>query len=190
MGTKHKVPTLREMMLAVKGKPLLVNLDKAWENFDLVMQITEETGTTPQVILKGNDAMSTLREKYGTLIDSVIYMPMVWPEDYTIYSREKVITPYEYTKDFIDDYRPKAFEVIIKDEVSSVDDALKLMKDEGITVWINALWDELCAGHEDAKAIHDPDAHWGWIINKGANVIQTDYTRELIEYLRSRGLHK
>lgn len=190
MSTKHKVPTLREMMVEIKGKPLLVNIDKAWENFDLVMQITEETGTTPQVILKGNEPIGKLRQQYGSLIDKVIYMPMVWPEDYTIYSREKVITPYEYTKAFIEDYRPKAFEVIIKDEVSSVDDALALMKKEGISIWINALWDELCANHSDDRAIDDPDTHWGWIVRKGAHIIQTDYPLQLIEYLESKGLRE
>lgn len=188
--TQLKVPTLDELMLTIKGRPLLVNLDKAWENFDLVMKITERTGTTSQVILKGNSPISKLREQYGTLIDRVIYMPMVWPEDYTIYRREKIIAPYQYTKDFIDEFRPKAFEVILKDEVSSVDEALDLIKKENITIWINALWADLCAGHEDSKAINNPDAHWGWIINKGANIIQTDYPRELLEYLRSRKLHK
>jgi len=188
--TNNRVATLDELMLAVKGKPLLVNVDKGWENFYLVMDITEKTGTTPQVILKGNAPIGKLREQYGKLIDKVIYMPMVWPADYTIYERENYKTPYEYTKAFIDGYTPKGFEVILKDEKSSVDDALALMKSKGITIWINALWDDLCGGHADNKALKEPDAHWGWIIRKGANIIQTDYPIELIKYLKEKGLHK
>ncbi|WP_394341097.1 hypothetical protein [Pararcticibacter amylolyticus] len=36
----------------------------------------------------------------------------------------------------------------------------------------------------------DPDANWGWIIKQGANVIQTDRCRELLTYLRNKGLHE
>lgn len=188
--TQVKVATLRELMTAIKGKRLLVNLDKAWDNFDLVMKVLEETHTTQQVILKGNSPISQLRARYGELIDRVIYMPMVWPEDYSIYKRDKVLSPVEYVSSFIDEFRPKGFEVILKDEHSKVNDALELMKAHHITIWINALWAELCAGHDDAKAIKDPDANWGWIVRKGANVIQTDYPAQLIDYLEKNQLRR
>lgn len=190
ISTKYKVPTLRELMLYVKGKPIMVNIDKAWENFHLVMKVVEETATMSQVILKGNTPIHELRKQYGNLIDKVIYMPMVWPEDYGIYKRENFDSPYEYTLNFIKEYRPLAFEVILKDEKSSVDKAIQLIRKEHISIWINTLWAELCANHEDDKAIDNPDEHWGWVIRKGANIIQTDYPTQLLEYLRKNNLHQ
>ncbi|WP_414647104.1 hypothetical protein [Chitinophaga sp.] len=57
------------------------------------------------------------------------------------------------------------------------------MVEEGGTIQINTLWSELCEGHTDEKAMSDPDAHWGWVINQGENVIQTDRPKELLAYL-------
>lgn len=188
MPTKHKVPTLKEVMSFVKGKPLLLNLDKAWDNLPESYVILKETGTIDQAIFKGNDPLHVMREKYGKLMDSIHYMPMVWPINYNIYG-ETAEAPDTYAKGFIDNYNPIAFEVIYDKEDSPVIDAIALMEKENITVWVNTLWDELCAGHTDDKALENPDAHWGWIIDKGANVIQTDRPKELIEYLKEKGLH-
>lgn len=49
------------------------------------------------------------------------------------------------------------------------------------------MWASLCGGHEDEKALSDPDAHWGWVLDRGATVIQTDRPEELIEYLKKKG---
>ncbi|MCL6294535.1 glycerophosphodiester phosphodiesterase family protein [Jejuia spongiicola] len=188
MPTKHKVPTLKEVMNFVKGKPVLLNLDKAWDNLPESYAILKETGTINQAIFKGNDPLHVMRKKHGKLMDSINYMPMVWPINYNIYG-ETSEAPDVYAKGFIDKYNPIAFEVIYDKEDSPVIDAIALMKKENISVWVNTLWDELCAGHTDDKAIENPSAHWGWIIEKGANVIQTDRPKELIEYLKSEGLH-
>ena len=82
-----------------------------------------------------------------------------------------------------------AFETIFDREDSPVLDAIPIMKDNDITVLVVALWPELCAGHSDEYAVEDPDVHWGWIVDQGANVIMTDRPLELLDYLRSKGLH-
>ena len=188
MPTKHKVPTLREVMSFVKDKPLLLNLDKAWANLPESYAILKETGTINQAIFKGNDPLHIMREKHGKLMDSIHYMPMVWPINYNIYG-ETAEAPDTYAKGFIENYNPIAFEVIYDKENSPVIDAIALMEKENITVWVNTLWDELCAGHTDEKSIENPEAHWGWVIKHGANVIQTDRPKELIAYLKEKGLH-
>jgi len=38
-------------------------------------------------------------------------------------------------------------------------------------------------------AVDDPDGSWGWIIDHGANILQTDRPQLLIGYLKSKGLH-
>ncbi|GHE28585.1 glycerophosphodiester phosphodiesterase family protein [Sphingobacterium griseoflavum] len=187
MPTQHRVPTLREMMSFVKGKPILVNLDKAWQDMPQVYHLLKETGAIKQAIFKGNQSVGELRQSIGALVDSITYMPMVWPKDYHIYDTEDTTTPMQFVQDFVLAYRPVAFEVIYNKEESPVFDVIKLLNREGIAVWVNTLWAELCAGHQDDLAIDDPDAHWGWVIRHGADLIQTDRPQALIHYLKEKG---
>ncbi len=187
MPTQHRVPTLREMMFFVKGKPILVNLDKAWDDMPQVYALLKETGTVQQAIFKGNQSIAELRNSIGSLADSIIYMPMVWPKDYNIYKPSQTANPVQFVQDFVDEYRPVAFEVIYDTEDSEVFDAIRLLKQQNIAVWVNTLWAELCAGHQDDLAIDNPDKHWGWVVQHGADLIQTDRPQALIDYLKEKG---
>src|SRR5262245_47295481 len=40
-------------------------------------------------------------------------------------------------------------------------------------------------GHVDARALKDPQAHWGRLIELGVNMIQTDTAAPLIAFLKS-----
>lgn len=188
--TQHKVPTLREMMLAIKDKPVLLNLDKAWDYLPQTFEILRETGTIEQSIFKGNEPYEIMRGTLGNLLDSIIYMPMVWPPDYNIYKKEEdlIKDPFKYTKDYIKELNPLAFEVIYSEEESVIFDAIEEMSNNEIAVWVNALWDKLCANHHDDMALLDPDKHYGWIIEHGANIIQTDRPEYLLDYLEKKQL--
>ena len=188
--THHKVPSLQEMMETVKDKPVLLNLDKAWAYLPQTFEILRATGTVGQCIFKGNEPYEVMRHSLGNLLDSIIYMPMVWPPDYNIYKKEKdlIKDPFKYTKDYIDKLSPLAFEVIYSEEESVIFDAIDEMAKNDIAVWVNALWDKLCANHHDDMALSDPDKHYGWIIEHGANIIQTDRPDFLIQYLESQNL--
>lgn len=188
--THHTVPTLKEMMMAVKGKPVLLNLDKAWDYLPQTFEVLRETGTAGQCIFKGNEPYEFMRKSLGNLLDSIIYMPMVWPSDYNIYKKKKdlIKDPGKYTRDYINELDPLAFEVIYSKEESDIFNAIDEMAQHDIAVWVNALWDKLCAGHHDDVAIADPESHYGWIIAHGANIIQTDRPAFLIEYLNSKNL--
>lgn len=91
---------------------------------------------------------------------------------------------------FFDAYKPAGFELCFNKTNSPVlTGALPEVKGHGVTIWINSLWPSLCAGHDDEKAMNDPDANWGWLIRQGANVLQTDRPKELLEYLKRKKLH-
>ena len=177
-------------MHAVKDKPVLLNLDKAWSYLPQTFKILRETGTVGQCIFKGNDPYEVMRNSLGDLLDSIIYMPMVWPPDYNIYKSEEdlIKDPIKYTNDYIQKLQPLAFEVIYSQEESIIFDAIEEMNKQKIAVWVNALWDRLCANHHDDMALQDPDKHYGWIIENGANIIQTDRPTFLIDYLESKNL--
>ncbi len=54
-------------------------------------------------------------------------------------------------------------------------------------IWVNTLWDSLSAKHSDAAALTEPDANWGWWLDKGVTMIQSDYAAELIVWLTQKG---
>ncbi|MEO0899800.1 MAG: glycerophosphodiester phosphodiesterase family protein [Bacteroidota bacterium] len=182
-GVRHsrqQVPTMEEIMLLAKDK-IMVNLDKTeGETVREAFEILKKTGTVQQAIFKGNDPLDVMRERYGNLLDSIVYMPKIWYD-----------TPDKkaYLKAYNEELHPVAYEMLFDTEENPVYGEIKNMNQEEITVLAIALWDELCAGHTDELAmLEGPDEAWGWLIDHGANAIMTDRPAELMEYLKKRKL--
>ena len=179
-GSRQQVPTLEEVMLLAKGK-IMVNLDKTeGKTVREAYEILKKTGTVNHAILKGNDPVDTMRKRYGSLLDSIIYMPKIW---YDLPDIPKYIAEWN------EDLGPVAYEMLFDSEESLVYKAIPQMDSLGITFLAIALWDELCAGHTDEQALLEgPDAAWGWLVKQGADAIMTDRPAELIAYLKEKGL--
>lgn len=182
-GVRHsrqQVPTLEEIMLLAKDK-IMVNLDKTeGETVREAYEVLVKTGTVDQAIFKGNDPLPVMRERYGSLMDSIIYMPKIWYD-----TPDKA----EYLRAFNEELKPVAYEMLFDSEESPVFAEISRMNEKDITVLAIALWDELCAGHTDEMALLEgPEAAWGWLIDQGANAIMTDRPGELIAYLEQRNL--
>ena len=78
--TRHKVPTLEEVLNLAKGRVML-NLDKADRYFDLVHAMAKKTGTERQLIMKGRKPAKEVKELYGDYLDEILYMPIVHLDD-------------------------------------------------------------------------------------------------------------
>ena len=87
---------------------------------------------------------------------------------------------------------PVAIECCFKKYSPQVESLLQRIRQAGVKVWINSLWPSLCDGHDDDRAVEmkEPDESWGWILDRGATLIQTDRPKELIQYLKKRKAHK
>lgn len=92
---------------------------------------------------------------------------------------------------FLDKLQSPVFEIIFdNDQVPIMSNAaVGQIRRSGGRVWVNSLWDGLCGGHSDFVAAKDPELGWGWMIDRGVNMIQTDTPEDLLRYLRRRGLH-
>ena len=180
--TRHTIPTLREAMQLCKGK-ILVNVDKGYEYFKDVHKILEETGTANQCVVKERLPYKTVKEQHNDILDKVIFMPKA---DLCRSDAESIIDSY------LQNMKPWAFEV----RFSQVDDKvlrlLKKLRDNGIPIFVNALWPAQNAGHDDDRAVElrQPDESWGWLVQQGFKLIQTDRPALLLEYLRAKKLHK
>ena len=179
--TTYKVPKLEDALLMCKDR-IMINLDKADRYFDEVFAMLERTGTTNLIVMKGGQPANEVKEKFGKYLEKVIYMPVV-----NIDKPESEQAIY----DFLNDLKPLAFELCWNNPESEVPAKMeKALKGRSL-IWYNTLWDWLCAGHNDDKAVDDPDGTWGYMIDTlGARILQTDRPQLMIEYLRSRKLHE
>lgn len=182
IATSHKIPTLEEALIICKGK-ILVNLDKGYNYFEDAYKIAKKTGTTSQIIIKGSKNYDQVFQEQGDILKDVIYMPIV---NLNKPNARQII------KDFSEKLRPAAFELVFNSDTSSLLQQFNQIKKNGSRVWVNSLWPSLNAGHHDDMAVEEnkPEESWGWIIAKGANMIQTDRPELLLQYLRKKGIHK
>ena len=179
--TDHTIPTFKEVMLLAKGK-VLVNLDKSYPYYTQALQVLKETNTLNQAIFKADVKYDDLKQKYGLLADSITYMPVVNLQNP---GAKGVIKTYQ------DSMHPVAFELIFSSDTSAILKDNKFIRQKGQSVWINSLWASLNGGHYDDIAVeqHNTKDSWHWLIAHGANILQTDRPKEMLQYLRSKKLH-
>jgi len=177
--THHKIATLEEAMILAKGK-ILINLDKCYNYFDEVYNVLEKTKTIDHVIMKGKVPLARVKKEFGDYLDEVLFMPIVVLDEP---NSELII------EDYIENFKPVAFEFVFKDEKSPVLNKFKHLRKKGSSIWVNSLWESLNAGYEDDMALSHEDSIYGWYVKKGINMIQTDRPKLLLEYLRSKELH-
>lgn len=180
--TRHRVPTLEEVLLLVKGK-ILVNIDKGDNYFDDIYDLLVKTGTEKQVVIKTYTDLATIQSKsQNDVIHKSIFMPIVNIDK----GRDAVEVVNEYMK-----VKPAAYEVTFKKESPKLFKVLDMIKASGSKLWINSLWASLNAGHDDDRAVEEGEAEeaWGWILKQGATVIQTDRPAALIQYLKKKHRH-
>ena len=178
--THHKIPTLEEALLVAKGR-IRVNLDKCYNYFDEAYEIMQKTGTVSQVIMKGTKPYAQVKLDLGDKLDSIVYMPIVDLGSQSAWS--------EILK-FQEQANPEAFELNFSEDTSSVLNRFAEIESNGSKVWVNSLWESLNAGYEDDMALMNPDSVYGWFVEKGVDIIQTDRPQLLLDYLRKEGLHK
>lgn len=176
--TFHPIPTLEEVLTLAKGK-ILINIDKGYDYFKDVYALLVKTGTVSQVVIKSGYSYEKVKSENGEVLDKVIYMPIVnldTPE------AESLIDGYAALK-------PVAVECCFSEVTPDVIRLLKKVKENGSKIWLNSLWPSLNAGHDDDRAVEldEADESWGWLLEQGASLIQTDRPAALLNYLGAEG---
>ncbi len=181
-GSAQQIPTLEEVMVLAKDK-IMINLDKTeGETVREAYEVLKKTGTINQAIFKGNDTYQAMHGKYESLLDSIIYMPKLWYKNKDIQG---------YVQGFEKSINPFAYEILFNSEDSETFKIIPEIQNQKDSFLAIALWNELCAGYTDEKALLEgPEEAWGRLIKIGANAIMTDRPDQLLKYLRKKGLHK
>ena len=203
--TDYEILTLKEALALTKGK-ILVNLDKFKRDPRGIAKYVKKLGMEKEVILKEVYSPKELKKKMKDEWKSVengtfFFMPILWldkggkasakagiSDQETSEASKKSVASFEEWQ--AQKRAPGAYELCIPNEKSV--EVLKrlqsMQKNGGPRIWINTLWDNLCAGHTDDRGFKgDPDGSWGWALEQGATMIQTDRPAELIKYLESKG---
>ena len=171
--------TFDEVLEHYKNKCIL-NLDRCINIVKDVMETVERHGMSDQILLKSDpsDASLKLVETYASTVN---YMPVYMEKDTASEKIEKMNINYV------------GAELVFESENSAIaqDSYLEMMHRKGKFLWANSLVYssrvKLSAGHnDDISVTGHPDKGWGWLADKGFDIIQTDWTHHCVSYLKSR----
>lgn len=185
--TDYEILTLEEALELTRGK-IIMNIDKFTEHPREILDAVAAVGALKEVLVKSLHDPDDARKFFGPYwkdveIGKLLYMPVIqfcWKKhkkaahDLPLWLAEepRKASMYEVCAD-------------APEHAAAFGDVLKAKG--APRLWVNTLWDELDAGHSDRRALLDPEANWGWVLDRGATMIQTDYAAELIVWLTQKG---
>lgn len=171
--------TLDEFLEHYKNR-CFINLDHGWNIMPEMVAAVRKHKMEDQIILK-----APAKPEYVKIIAQVapdmMYMPICKEVDEVTPMLESLDVNYI-----------AAELVFAKEDSPLVSEAyLQSHHDKGRLLWCNAILynclKPLSGGHTDDVAVMgDPDKGWGWIIDKGFDIIQTDWTLPLRQYMDKR----
>ncbi|MEM6814933.1 MAG: glycerophosphodiester phosphodiesterase family protein [Bacteroidota bacterium] len=177
--TEWKIPTLEEAMIVCKDQ-ILVNLDKSDKIISLVYPILKKTSTVDHVAIGSYEPLSVMRMVVGNYLDSILFMPKIKGSSKNVEN---------YLNAYFSNLEVPIVQIKFETEDSPVREYESIIKSSGKWLWLNTITSDRSANHHDNRATYDLEGSYGWVIESGFNMIQTDRPRLLIDYLKSRGLH-
>ncbi len=175
--TPYHVPYFEDVLKLLKGK-CYINIDKFWSCPDDIAKAVRAQNMQDQVLIKTSNTKEDFARVEEVAAD-LPYMVIAWDKD-------------EFTEDLLQrKIRYVGVEALFSTEDVPIasEHYLASLRQKGLVAWANSIVYDykavLTAGHTDDLAVsEDPDAHWGWLINRGFNIIQTDWPLALGQYLK------
>ena len=185
--TRYKMPTLAEALDVCKGR-VMINLDKAVNYYDQIMEMLVERKMADQVIMKSSKSPAAMKEFFSKHKENMLYMPIINYNAKSWGKHEQLFNDYLAT-----DLPFIAYEMCWDGSLPGEAKVFKKVVNSGKRLWINTLWGKLCGGKEngyyDDRAVVNEDKIYGKILSYGASMIQTDRPAMLIDYLKKKGRH-
>ena len=92
-----------------------------------------------------------------------------------------------YVDEYLEKYEPKAFQFRMETANSESYQLLEKIVNSKSKVFVATTWAHHSIGHDDNASLKDPENGWGWLINNGVSIMETDRPGMLLEYLKSKG---
>ena len=177
--TEYPVEYLEPVLMNLRGR-CRINLDKFWYAPREIAALVRKLGMEDQVIVKANLKPETLKdvEEYApdlpflAILREKNTLPEMSPVRCRFLGAEACFATEDAevgTKSFVDE-----------------------MHRQGKIVWVNAIVYNykkvLAAWHnDDVSVAGDPERGWGWLADRGFDIIQTDFPLMLHRFLCHRG---
>ena len=138
-------------------------------------------------VLKANNALeqsvfvldwpyAKAKEIFGEDLEKVIYVPVI---------EEKIPNLGAYVDEYIQKLGPVAFQFRMASLDSETYRQLPKVLESGSKAFVAATWAEHTANHHDIISIFErPSAGWGWLLEQGFTILETNYPKDLIDYLK------
>lgn len=174
--TVYTAPNLDEAFEMLKNR-CLVAVDKFWMAMPEISQCIRRHGMQEQVLCKIPD-----KQKYyvncSELAPDLPVLPVIRTQDRS--------TDAPYAKGV----RIAGIEVLFEreDEAVASPEYIERQHRLGRLLWVNPIVYKrdaiLTAGHtDDAAVAGNRDLGWGWLVDRGFDILQTDFTAQLRRYL-------
>ena len=179
--TQFGINTFDELLESFKGR-CYINVDKFWGHPKEIYEAIKRHNMIDQIVVKSapSDQVFTVLQE---LAPELPYMPIVRDEHPL---HEKLLSS---NINYI------GAEVLFTSEDAAVasPEFMDKMHKDGCLVWGNAIIynykEQLSAGHSDDTALsQDMDLGWGWLAKRGFDLIQTDWTGMMVQYLKEKDL--
>lgn len=178
--TQFGIADFDDFLEQFKGR-CYINIDKFWSNPEKIYSAIKRHGMVDQMLVKSKPS-----EKVFTVLEQLApdipFMPIV-REEHPVHER-LLKSNINYV----------GAEVLFKNDDSPLagEEFIEKMHRDKILVWVNAIiYDyksQLSGGHSDDTALTvSEDYGWGWLVDRGFDLIQTDWTMMLVDYLRRSG---
>ena len=180
--TQFPINTFDDVLETFKGR-CFINVDKFWRHPKEIHDAIVRHGMEDQIVVKSavtDEVLKTLEE----VSPELQFMPIV-SRTHPLHER--------LLKSSINYLGAEVLFTNDNDEVASPEFIEKMHRDDKL-VWVNSIIynyrDQLSAGHSDGTAIcSNPDDGWGWLARRGFDIIQTDWTGMLVNYLKENNLY-
>lgn len=178
-----KVEKLEDVLNAFKGD-ILINLDRSWEYWDTLLPFLDQFNMVDKILLK-----SPVQKSWLNVLDAhqvkYSFIPII-----------KNLLDIEEMESY-KNINMIGMEIIAEDQESPFfrDETIKTIKDKDLLIWINAIrlddQNILYAGFDDDASIMKGTEHgWQKLVDKGADMIQTDWPSLLYNYREKLKLTK
>ncbi|MBP3397256.1 MAG: glycerophosphodiester phosphodiesterase family protein [Clostridia bacterium] len=180
--TQFGINTLEEVLEQFKGR-CYINIDKFWLKPKEVTEMVRRHGMIDQILAK-----TASKPEYLDIVEEhcpdIPYMVVAGNEADIERAKARKIN-------FV------GTEVIFREDTSPLcsPEFIEAQHKEGNLLWCNAIVYNyravLAGGHSDDRAfLGDPEGSWGWIADRGFDLMQTDHVLESALFLDKTGRRK
>ena len=178
--TQFGLITFDEFLEAFEGR-CYINVDKFWDHPEAIYNAIKRHGMLDQIVVKSSPSEKVFRV-LKELAPELAFMPIV---------RHTHPMHEEFMRSGINYVGAEVLFDNDDDEVASPSFIGQMHRD-GKLVWVNSIIynykTQLSAGHSDDTALTESmEKGWGWLADRGFDLIQTDWPLMLINFLKETG---